>query len=171
MFTQNYSILRGDSWNSRKYMFINEPIPDHITEEEILKGVEDGTYTYVDLRKFDIQADVKVNGELWFTLTDYMIVSSGGRYLHFTMTPGQSQGIAANVSNSPRATNSGLLEWGSAEPTPFKEGDYQLPRVGNFDIQFCEKDTGRTKTIWRGNFTLNPDVTERDPCGGNNDND
>ncbi|PSV43613.1 hypothetical protein [Photobacterium indicum] len=140
--TQQYNAYRGDTWVSRKYIFIEEEVPPGTTEEEIIAGIESGRFHHKDLREYQIDADVFVDVGLWFPLTDYLKIDSLGRFMHFEMTASKTNDIA----DAPNVA------------------DKDFPITGRYDIQFCKKNNGVVETLWSGDFALEDDITKRDPC-------
>lgn len=135
----NFTIRRGDNWTSPKYTFFNEKIPPGISIDDLEKGIADGVYTYKDWRDYQVDAAVIFNKSELFALTDYMVVSSEGRYIHFTMTADETKLIA--------------------------EKFFDLPGAGDYDLQACNLTTREVYTLWGGTFTAIPDLTEREVCG------
>lgn len=136
---QPFTIIRGDTWRSPKFSFFNEDITEVLgpvfTPDQIDDAIRDGLLTFRDWRDYVITAQVKiggVDGELWFTLSDYKNIDETGRFLWFEMTATQTATLEDLAPNF-------------------------APVTGLYDIQFCK--AGEVYTVWQGSITLQPDIT------------
>ncbi|MCL1038333.1 hypothetical protein L2750_14460 [Shewanella submarina] len=135
-----FTIRRGDTYTSPKYTFFNEEIPPGITQEELDKGIAEGIYTYRNWNDYQVDADVFMGDVLVFTLTDYMKISEAGRYLYFQMSADETKEIAGKFA--------------------------ALPAAAIYDLQACHMTDQTVYTLWRGEFKVIADITQRDVCGG-----
>ena len=94
----DFTLLAGDSFITDQFWFPENAPPD-AQLWEIEAGIVEGVIRLRDWREFTIVADVKRNGEHWFSLTDHLKSSENGTSLWFEFTPEQTQKLGSGQGN------------------------------------------------------------------------
>ena len=135
----NFTVRRGDTFETDSFSLPESVSPD-LQAWEVEKGIADGSIILEDWQEYEITADVKINGELWFRLTDYLKLSDKRVRFWFEFTADETRNVL---------------------PPP----DKPFPVRGLYDLQICKN--GNVQTLISGFIELIPDITDVASCERN----
>lgn len=128
--TQNLKYTRGDTFFSPKWYFTNETVPEGISSEDFLAGLQDGTYTLLDLTEFTIESQMRLSPDtdVIIDITPYIVTT--GDVLSFTIPASETEAL----------------------PNSRKTYIY--------DIQFTHNSEGYVRTMIAGNMVQKTETTQ-----------